>query len=316
MTELVQVAPATRLAIRRGYSIPTSAPAVTGLSLTRLVLAETRPAVQLVILLRVFSFFCAGTGSHFRATPPVAWLGIVGWSFLGLAIYLLNGITDIVGDRRNGSRRPIASGRLPVATAIQATVFLAGTGLVLCALCTSRLVVLGVVFLILGYTYSVGPAALKSTRMGFAIAVGGGAFLCYLAGAVLGGGVDFRLVAFGASMALWVGLCSATKDLSDVAGDRLAGRQTWPVLLGDRGARRLISVISALLGVWFLVGTPVLGTGTRLAGIAAGLGAVILAATVLRPPRRTGRAAGRRPYRMFMTVQYAVNCTLLAGALS
>jgi 4-hydroxybenzoate polyprenyltransferase len=316
MTELVQVAPVTQLAIRRSFSVPTSASGLNTSTLIRLVLAETRPAVQFVIVLRVISFFCTGTGMHFRSVSPAAWLGILGWSFLGLAIYLLNGITDITGDRRNGSRRPIASGRLPVATAIQTTVFLAGAGLLLCTLASNRLAMLGVLFLILGYTYSVGPAALKSTRLGFAIAVGGGAFLCYMAGAVLGGGVDFRLVAFGASMALWVGLCSATKDLSDVDGDRLAGRQTWPVLLGDRGARRLISAISAALGIWFLLAAPALSAETRAAEIVGGAGAITLAAMVLLSPREATRSAGRRPYRMFMTVQYAVNCTVLAGALS
>jgi len=316
MTELLYAAPGTHRAIRRTYPVPSERSALTGMALVRLVLAETRPGVQLVILLRVVSFFLSTAGPNVRAFAGTAAAGIAGWLSVGMAVYLLNGVTDILGDQVNGSRRPIASGRLPVATALRTTVFLAAAGLVLCALCERRLVVLAVAFLILGYCYSVGPAALKSTRMGFAIAVGGGAFLCYLAGSVMGGGLTPRLTAFGAVMALWVGLCSATKDLSDVAGDQLAGRQTWPVVLGDRGARRLISAISLLLGCSFLAGAAVLAGPTRPAALVAGLGAVTLGAVVLRAPRRAGRAAGRRPYRTFMAVQYAVNGAVLGSALS
>ncbi|MEN3360435.1 MAG: hypothetical protein V7637_4417 [Mycobacteriales bacterium] len=316
MTQLLHAAPGTHVAVRRTYPVPAEPWAQTWWALLRLVLAETRPAVQLVFLLRVLCFSLTAAGPNPRALAGTAAPGIAGWVSVGMAVYLLNGVTDIVGDQVNGSRRPIASGRLPVTTAMRATVSMAAVGLVLCALCDRRLVVLAVAFLCLGYGYSVGPNALKSTRLGFALAVGGGAFLCYSAGAVIGGGMTPRLTVFAASMALWVGLCSATKDLSDVAGDRLAGRLTWPVVFGDRGARRLISAISLLLGGWFLAGVPVLVSQTRPAAAVAGLGAITLAAVVLRRPRRAGRAAGRRPYRTFMAVQYAVNCTVLAGALS
>jgi 4-hydroxybenzoate polyprenyltransferase len=315
MTQLLHAAPGTHVAIRRTHPVPTRAGGQTGWTVLRLVLAETRPAVQLVFLLRVLCFFLSTAGTNPRAFAGTAAAGIGGWVSVGMAVYLLNGVTDVVGDQVNGSRRPIASGRLPLATAMRTTVLLAAAGLVLCALCDRRLVVLAVAFLCLGYGYSVGPNALKSTRLGFALAVGGGAFLCYSAGSVIGGGMTLRLTVFAAAMALWVGLCSATKDLSDVAGDALAGRLTWPVVFGDRGARRLIAAISLLLGGWFLATIPLLASQTRPAAAVAALGSVALAAVVLRRPRRADRAAGRRAYRTFMAVQYAVNCTVLVSAL-
>jgi 4-hydroxybenzoate polyprenyltransferase/chlorophyll synthase len=270
-----------------------------------------------VFLLRVLCFF-AISGSRWVPAGR-ALLGISGWIFLSTAIYLLNGITDIVGDRANGSRRPLACGLLNSGSAARVTGVLSSAGLILCALASTRLVVVGIVLLALGWCYSMGPVPLKSTPVGFPVAVGGGALLSYLAGAVLAGGVGRYRAVFAVSMAVWVGLCSATKDFSDVEGDLLAGRRTWSVVLGDRPARRLTATLSAVLGLWFLVISSWLPRAVGLAALVAAVGSVALAVAALAPVGGADRRSARRPYRVFMTVQYAVNgcllgCRLLAAA--
>ena len=45
-------------------------------------------------------------------------------------------------------------------------------------------------------------------------------------------------------IALWVGLCCAAKDFSDIDGDRAAGRRTWPVLIGGRRASRILACLA------------------------------------------------------------------------
>ena len=285
----------------------------TGQLLVSLVVAEARPCVQAVVVLRVLCFAAASTGGiHTLAGRTSS--AVAGWSLLSMSIYLLNGVTDVDGDRANGSRRPIASGRLPAGTAVQVTALLASAGLLLCALHSRGLAVLGIGLLSLGWAYSAGSAPLKSTTAGSAAAVGGAAFLSYAAGAVIGGGLTAGTAAFAASFALWVGLCSATKDFSDVAGDRLAGRRTWPVLLGDSGARRLVSAISAVSATWFVVLAPGLPADLGRSAVAAGVGAAVLAAAVLVPAPGGDRATGRRPYRVFMAVQYTVNWNVLLWA--
>jgi 4-hydroxybenzoate polyprenyltransferase len=233
---------------------------------------------------------------------------------VSVAIYLFNGVTDIAGDQANGSKRPIASGRLPVTLAAQSTALLATGGLALCALVSPLLAGLALALLVLGWAYSAGPA-LKNATGGCALAVGGGAVLAYAAGGVIGGGLSAQSVSFAAAFALWVGLCSATKDLSDVEGDRLAGRRTWPVLYGDAGARRLISATSGLLTVGLALLCARLHGVLDVAAFTACLGAAALAIGVLLPATASTRTGGRRPYRVFMTVQYAVNATMIVGAV-
>ena len=103
----------------------------------RMLLAESRPPVQIVFLLRLVAFAAAVDGVGRLAGTGL--LGLAGWSMIWMSVYVFNGVSDVDADRRNGSGRPIASGRLPVGTAAQAAVLLAVTGLGLCALCLRRL---------------------------------------------------------------------------------------------------------------------------------------------------------------------------------
>lgn len=285
-------------------------------TLVRMIVTESRPPVQLVFLLRLVSFAAAAGGlSGLVGAAPAA--GVLGWLALSVAVYVLNGISDVDGDRANDSRRPIAGGRLPVDVALRATAVLALAGLSLCALCSGRLVLVGMAALILGWRYSAGRVPLKATTAGIALTAGGGVLLCYAAGAILAGGVaDPATGAFGLAEATWLGLSAATKDFSDVEGDRLAGRRTWPIVLGDRRARQLVAACSAALGIVFAV-LAVLGHGAvPVAAVTAGVGGIALAVATLRCPPTGDRATRRRPYRILMITQYAVNAALLLGAVS
>lgn len=285
-------------------------------ALVRMIVTESRPPVQVVFLLRLVSFAAAAGGlSGLAGAAPAA--GILGWLLLSIAVYVLNGISDVEGDRANESRRPIAGGRLPVDVALHATAVLALAGLSLCALCSGRLVLVGLAALLLGWRYSAGRVPLKATTAGIALTAGGGVLLCYAAGAIIVGGIAGPATgAFGLAEATWLGLSAATKDFSDVEGDRLAGRRTWPIVLGDRRARQLVAACSAALGLVFAV-LAVLGHGAvPVASVTAGVGGLALAAATLRCPATGDRATRRRPYRILMVTQYAVNAALLLGALS
>jgi 4-hydroxybenzoate polyprenyltransferase len=273
------------------------------------VVHEARPVVQIVFLLRLL----AATGLPWHPTLREL-TAIAGWLPLVVAIYVFNGITDLGADAVNGSARPIASGQFTCVAALRWCVASAVVGLALCSLVAPAVVGLGAVLLAVGWAYSDGPA-LKNTPIGFGVIVGLGAALTYVAGWVAAGASDDGTLPVMLVFAAWVGLCCASKDFSDVDGDRLAGRHTWPVVLGPRGAAQLLG------------GLAVLGSGTALAGsVVAGVavvpaavlvsGSLLLAAVAFASSSKPDRSTRRRPYRAFMATQYAANLAMICSGFA
>src|SRR5262245_60636507 len=84
----------------------------------RLCLIEARPVVLVMFVLRYLTAAALAGGAD-RAAPGRVVAGAAAWLLAVLSIYLINGTTDVAEDRVNGSGRPVASGRLPLATARQ-----------------------------------------------------------------------------------------------------------------------------------------------------------------------------------------------------
>jgi 4-hydroxybenzoate polyprenyltransferase len=274
-------------------------------------LVEARPVVQVIFLMR----FTAGVLLCGQASVQLSrvLVGALGWAFATIAVYLFNGVADRVEDVANGSSRPIARGDLPVGFAVAVTVVSAGLG---CVLAVSQgtlptIAMLG--YLVLGYAYSGPPFPLKLTF--YTASVGGGAlgFVTYLGGAVSGGHrPGAGLLVFATAMSVWMGgVGGIAKDLSDVAGDRLAGRRTWPVVFGEQLARRMLMAEAGALAVVF--GIAALLYSTRLLWCAGAvlLGAIAVAAVSAHPPADADRLRRRLPYRAFMWTQYLSHAVLV-----
>jgi 4-hydroxybenzoate polyprenyltransferase len=270
------------------------------------LLRESRPPVQIVFLMRSI----AATGViRWPETKTV--LLIIGWWMLTTAVYVFNGVTDLAADLGNDSHRPIASGELSLRDALVACVVLSAGGLTLCGLVGPLDFVLGVALLVLGWAYSAGPAW-KNNAVGFAAVVGAGAGLTYAAGMVCRGSVDSDDVIMASGLAVWIGLCCASKDFSDIPGDRLAGRHTWPVVLGPQRAARLLAALSVLVGVGFLALTIRVGHDIETGSVLA-LGSIALAVVVIRTSSAAQRQTRRRSYRTFMATQYAANLAMITA---
>jgi 4-hydroxybenzoate polyprenyltransferase len=279
----------------------------------RLAWQEARPVVQLVFMLRFLAGAALGAvyvGEVVAATAVVAALS---WLATTWAVYLLNGVADVVEDRANGSTRPIARGELLEDTAERIVWGLATAGLVLGALVSPVMLLLVALMLAVGWAYSLGPRPCKQNMPGFLISVLALGVLTYLAGwhASGAGHPQGPVLLFGAMMSLWMGLAGSTKDLSDTRGDRLAGRRTLPVLLGEWRARAVMAVSASLVGWTFVF---VAGWVGRLLPVAVVVcaGAVVLALVALTPLGNGDRTAKRRPYRVFMVTQYLAHLTLFA----
>jgi 4-hydroxybenzoate polyprenyltransferase len=275
---------------------------------------EARPIVQVVFLLRFIAGGMVSAGGTLLTAREI--VGALSWTCATAAVYVLNGAADLVEDRRNGSRRPIASGRLSQQAAISAVVLLAAAAMLLSELLPGRATLLTALMLVLGWAYSWAPSPLKNSMSGFLVVVVSAGALTYLAGCnAAGGGADPDLILFAAAMSCWIGLGGSTKDLGDVAGDQAAGRRTWPIVLGDTRARILMGALAALLGIGFTLAAAVWLHGLLPSAAAVLAGAAVLSAqlTLTAGGRGTERAVARRPYKAFMLTQYVAHVGVLAG---
>lgn len=284
----------------------------------RLCWKEARPAVQGIFALR----FCCAALLADHHTNGAVWprvAGVLGcWVAATWAIYLLNGVADVVEDRENGSNRPIARGILPVDYAKSVVVALSGVAVGIAALISPTVCLLVVLHLGVGMAYSTGPRPLKANIPGFfgaVIALGG---LTYLSGWYASGATEIGvpLLLFGGAMSLWMAFGGATKDLSDTAGDRLAGRRTLPVALGDRAARVVMAIGASVVGWGFLLAALQWAPSVAPAAFVVCAGSIALTVVVSSKVSQGERFRRRRPYRAFMITQYVGHLTLLVSVIS
>ena len=270
----------------------------------RLAWREARPVVQRMFQLRFLTAAAlaattAGAHVHFGRLA----LGAAAWLCTTWHVYLLNGLSDQVEDRCNGSRRPLAGGELPTATARRLLVVLAVAALGLAAAAGPPLVLLVLVLLGLGAVYSAGPWPQKARAGGAMVVVAAGGGTTYLAGWYAGGGgaapPSPALLLVGGAMTAWMAFAGMTKDLPDVAGDAAAGRRTLPIVLGRRRARLVLAALTGTVGAGAAAVALVLG-------VAPAFGLALLAGAVAVTAALAGRDP-RRPYRRFMVTQYAVH---------
>ncbi|MFF2050499.1 UbiA family prenyltransferase [Leifsonia sp. NPDC058194] len=276
-----------------------------------LAFLEGRPVVIGVFALRFVVGSVLVAGAEWDA--PRIWAAGTSWLLAVWAVYLINGISDIEGDRLNGSSRPLASGRLALRPAVSIAVTLLAISLLTATLFQGPFLLAVVAFICLGLVYSVGPWAAKKAGVAALTVAAAGVFLTYLAAArIVADAIPASAFAFALVAASWIALVGHTKDFGDVAGDAAEGRRTLPVILGEQRARVLVSIGTAIVS----------GGATALALIVEQLrtllvfgiaGPVVI--VMLLVARGSERGSAKRPYRTFMTGQYALNIVALLGAL-
>lgn len=267
---------------------------------------EARPGVQLVFAMRCI----AGMGLA-AGIAPQSLLLLGGWIALSIAVYVFNGIGDVDGDRRNGSQRPLASGRLGIGSALAWSGVLAAAGLAACALVSVANLVLGVAFAVLGWCYSAGPT-FKAEALSASVVIGAGAGLTYAAGLATRPDTGLGDYLVAATLALWVCIACNSKDFSDVDGDTAAGRRTLPVLLGPARAAR---VIAAGVVACATFAALVLAHSDRhhAVGMVIVAGSVVLGVVAMLTAADRVTARRRRSYRIYMLTQYALNMSMMVG---
>lgn len=275
---------------------------------------EARPAVQGIFLLRFLtgaSF--AGTLSAGGAVNFSLWGGAALWICATLSVYILNGVMDVEEDRINGSSRPVASGKLSVAQATWVTAGLAVLSVVGSFALGSLMVLSVVVLLALGWLYSGPPLYLKRSPTGWAILGIIVALITYNAGRIAneGEGDFLSFLVFAMVMALWLGIVSQMKDLSDIEGDKQAGRRSGPVVWGEDVARLVFSGAALSLGGGYILLAALFAPSLLIPSFVLATGAVALAVVTLGPWSRGDKSRRRRPYKVFMFAQYGANLAVI-----
>lgn len=272
---------------------------------------EARPQVQLLLVLRLLVGNVLGQANGGLDVAAIV-TSDASWLLASLAVYVLNGLSDVDGDRRNGSRRPLAAGRLSVGAATAMVGALSACALCLAVFRGPLAVLMLSAFLALGAAYSFGPFPLKDRALTASVTVGVACAVTYVFGAVAAQGTASgpTLVVVASGMGAWMLVAGNAKDFGDEEGDRLAGRRTLPLVLGDRRARLVLSVMVMILGA----SATAAGVTTRGADP---LVLLIVAAVAMASVWWNADAARRRPraaYQIFMWSQFAVNLALICGA--
>jgi 4-hydroxybenzoate polyprenyltransferase len=277
-----------------------------------LVLAECRPIVLVMFALRFVAGASLGTAGGWGRFDARDWphvvIGLLAWVCATAAVYLYNGISDLPGDRLNGSTRPLASGRLPLRVAVAWCVGFAVASVVLGAVLGLAFAASVLASLLIGWWYSAGRLAAKRRVWSACVVIGLGGLITYLAGLYSAGGTpDASSLSVVVLLSLWMATAGNTKDLGDIEGDRSAGRRTLPVVLGMRGAAWTIAVACCLVGVAGLA-VP-LPAGRIVAGCFVVAGLVMLAMVI------HGRDLGskRRMYAVFMVSQLVANLIVVVA---
>ena len=280
----------------------------------RLCLIEARPAVQVICLLRFLAGVLLGSRSGHPDPARVA-IDAAGWFLATVAIYVYNGVADLEEDVANGSTRPIAAGALSVRFAAT-TAVLTGAAALACAGAqgTAQTAAM-VVYLLVGYAYSGPPFRLKQafyTSMPSVAVLG---LTTYFAGALATEQrPDATLVVFAVANSVWMGVIGGiSKDLSDVTGDRAAGRRSWPIVLGHLRARQLLVATAATVSLGFWSAAKLYPSALTDCVPVMLAGALAIAAACLVAIENATRSRRRLPYRAFMWTQQTSHVLLICA---
>jgi len=273
----------------------------------QLTIEEARPKVVGIFALRFLGGALVSGGALWEPTMAA---GLMSWTLIVVAVYVLNGCCDVVGDQLNQSPRPIASGRLPVSTAVKAVVVAGAAAIALATTVSTVFVLHALCALVLGAFYSIGSTASKGAPVASLVTIVSGGLLTYHAGLLASGGhTTVQYVVFSICLSAWMAVGGIVKDLTDVPGDAAAGRITLAVTRGPKATVQAAAALAFLTAV-ALIGAAFLVDDLLWPALLVATGTCVLLLEALLW-RRLGSRRQESPYRAFMLTQYGAHITLL-----
>ncbi len=191
-------------------------------------------------------------------------------SFLiAIGMYIFNDLVDVDLDRANGKNRPLASNEVSKKQAWFFIISTNGAAVLLSVVVFDPMRVIIIIFMIvIGIMYSIPKVALMNKFLLKTLSITAFYMLCALLGIIS----SYGIIRHSANMVMPIHamvmlgiiafISSTLNDCGDVEGDKIAGRRTFPVVLGGNNAIKLIvSLALCMLATpWIVFGISI-GSG-------------------------------------------------------
>jgi geranylgeranylglycerol-phosphate geranylgeranyltransferase len=171
--------------------------------------------------------------------------------FLALATYIYNDVTDFEVDRVNKTNRPSVTGNASRKQLSGLVFVLFGLSLALAASINIQTLLIALLCVALGATYSHPRFNLKERFPLKTVTTAAGAALSSLLGGAAATHISFPIVYAALSFFLFFFVLGPLGDIGDLKGDRAAGRRTFPIALGTR--KTLIIMFSVPVILFLLI---------------------------------------------------------------
>jgi 4-hydroxybenzoate polyprenyltransferase len=206
--------------------------------------AKNRTQVYMYLGPAIISMLIASYGiPDLAVVVPVA-LSIY---FAALATYMYNDFTDIGVDRLNSYKRPLVSGKATKEQVLTLAMILNVIALVLAYSTNIYATMIVLAFIVLGILYSHPKTSLKEKFPHKTIVTATGGALASLFGGLAVGNMLLYVVYAALVSFAFLFIMGPIADISDLKGDRAAGRRTFPLVVGVN--KTLIIMILATLAI-------------------------------------------------------------------
>lgn len=217
------------------------------------------PAVYCYPIATILSFLLISK-THILEDVFIAFtVGITSY-LLGLATYVYNDITDIDADQINRKEHSIVTQNQSKLTLILLVIFMFSLAATMSYAINPSVLLISLLFTVLGIFYSHPKFSLKSKFPLKTIVTATGAGLLSLLGGVaaIGNGSDYdtlhnttifplSTIYLAFSFSIFYFIQSPMGDIADIKGDRIAGRKTFPLVLG------INRTLAVMLSVPFII---------------------------------------------------------------
>jgi 1,4-dihydroxy-2-naphthoate octaprenyltransferase len=287
----------------------------------------TRPKFFPASVLPVLAGTAWGVAAVAAFDGVVFFLALLATVCVHAGSYVLNdvGDEDSGTDRRNelriypytGGSRFIQTGILDARGMARLGASLLGVaavaGLLLVLISGPLVLVFGIVGIVLGVLYSLGPVRLSAIGLGeMAVAAAFGILPVSGAAWLQGAVIDADLILFSLPISAWVAAILLINEVPDIEADAASGKRTLPVRLGLHGTATLYLAVQAAAAAVVVV-LAIDGTLPLLAPLAP-LGLLVLAFGASRAIRAgvTDRDGLTRAIESTLAI-HTVGCVWLAG---
>ncbi|MCL4436186.1 MAG: UbiA family prenyltransferase [Thaumarchaeota archaeon] len=178
---------------------------------------------------------------------PLLLITTLGMYLASLGVYVYNDITDIGEDSINSVQRPLIAGKVTKSQAAKFVIAIWSASLLLQLFLTWVAAGMTLLYILLGILYSHPATHLKKLFPLKTVVTALGGAMASLVGGLAAGGITPQVLFAATVFFLFFFILGPLGDVGDLEGDRMQGRQTFPVVLGIKNTIRLILSVPVVI---------------------------------------------------------------------